>query len=116
MIQSLNIDPKENMHHQMKLKQFRENEKCYGIFSNNYSEMLPILILHCEECWTGSDSPCDDLPHKSTTMDTVMMDKLDNSPTLHILLSMVVLGDLTMAGCFVDWDCLQKILMEHKMA
>ena len=111
-----NIDPKESKHLDMKLKPFREDEKCFGIFKDSDSEIHPILILHCEECWTGTDSFCADLPGKPTTTDTVMMDKLDNSPTLHMLLSLVVLGDLTLAGCFVDWDCLQKILRENKMA
>ena len=111
-----NIDPKENTYHHMKLEHFRDDEKCFGIFKHNYSEKLPILILHCEECWTGSYSPCADLPQKPTKIDTVLVDKLDNSPTLHMLLSLVVLGDLTMAGCFVDWDCLKKVLIEHKMA
>ena len=33
---------------------------------------------------------------------------------LHLAISMVVLGDLSEPGCFVDWDSLSTLLREHK--
>jgi hypothetical protein len=39
-----------------------------------------------------------------------MKDLDENSSTLHTVMSYVIIGNLTMARCYVDWGCDQNIM------
>ena len=76
-----NIDGKDKA--DMKVKSFKLDEKCLGIFATEKDEINPFMILHSDDCWYRSGHPCSDLP-----VDTEV--QVDTTTITH---------NLTMAGC-----------------
>ena len=86
------------------INHFNLDEKCLGVFDLNMGENSPCMILHYDECWYTSGHECPDLPDEIELQTDIY-----NSPTItHIPLTSNVMGDLTLAGCYVDWDLLKK--------
>ena len=72
----------------------------------------PCMILHYDECWYRSGHECPDLPDETELQKNNFNCNTITHTIAHNPLTDIVLGDLTMAGCYVDWDLLKKGLMK----
>ena len=97
-----NIDDKESPTKDMSIEAVGNDETCLVISRNTTKEVL--LYLHCDECWNRSRHSCPNLP----VMDTL------TEASLHLPNCSVVLGDLAMAGCYMDWSNVESILLKMK--
>ena len=99
-------------------------EKCIGIFSTNIpgDDDLPDILLHSEECWNKSGPLCPDFPRGlnlppdelQLPNDDGIFEDLDYyEPTLHTNMANLLVWDLTVIGCFPDWDNIQKIMKKY---
>ena len=95
----------------LKLDFFILSESCLAIYDVKRENFeVPFILLHSENCWFRSGHICPDLPDHNLNVE--LMDKTDslvNSNITHTFLQSVVLGDLTMSGCFIDWDVVKSL-------
>ena len=120
-----NISDKSNDSKRLILKPHLIEEKCLGIFStaNPRDDNLPTIFLHSEECWNVCGHSCPQtrkLPPDELYLpndDGVLADLDYYVPTLHTNMAMLVMGDLTVVGCYPDWDSIDRIVKKYtKMA
>ena len=86
----------------MKVDMIRNDEACLAVFEQVLHNKL--LVLHSWSCWNREEHSCADLLEK----DLVINDRELN--TRHTDIGTVVMGDLSMAGCYVDWDAVKTII------
>jgi hypothetical protein len=67
-----------------------------------------VAIIHSEECWSRCGHSCPDLVNNRELEDI-------NKDIPHLLISSVVLGDLSMPGCFMDWNSLAVLIGQHNV-
>ena len=91
-----NIDPHLSPDETMKLEILRNDESCLVILDAILNTNL--LQLHCWSCWSRDDHSCPDLPPESVS------DEQPRYNTRHTDIGSVVMGDLSMAGCYLDWN------------
>ena len=105
----------------LEVGQYSPGETCLGIFSKQdpRDDYLPVVNLHVVECWNRSGHVCpllpkDKEPHdvdpNQPIEDAVVLDYDLYDPTLHILLDLVVVGDITKPGCDLEWNIIEKII------
>ena len=115
------ISDKKTRDSDLELKQLADDEVCLGIVSlkDPRDDGLPVLYLHCEECWTKSGHFCPHLPLDRKPQeddvslpieDSFLLDYDKYNPTKHVMMEWLVVGDITMPGCYPDWDVVKKIL------
>jgi hypothetical protein len=95
-----NVDPKSTATEEMKLNLLSHDEACLVV--SDSSGQTKLLVLQSSECWSRLSHSCDYLPPETSENDSVIKDLDENSPNLHTVMSFVIMGDLTMAGCYVD--------------
>ena len=94
----------------------KSDEICLAIFSKKEAreDGLPLLYLHGSECWTRSGHVCPDLPINvgidPDPEDDLFADYDFYNPTKHSMLELVVMGDLSMGGCYPDWARVKQML------
>ena len=115
------ISDKKSKDNDLELKQLDDDEVCLGIVSLKHprDDGLPVLYLHWEECWTKSGHFCPHLPldrepqeddESLPIEDSFMLDYDRYNPTKHAMMEWLVVGDITMPGCYPDWDMAKKII------
>ena len=94
----------------------KPDEICLAVFSQKEAreDGLPLLYLHGSECWTRSGHVCSDLPPMvgidPDPEDTIFVDYDFYNPIKHSMLELVVMGDLSMGGCYPDWARVKQVL------
>ena len=106
-----NIDPTISPNKDMNIDILKSDESCLVVCDS--LERKKLLVLHSYECWTRKEHSCDYLPPEAPEKESVLRDPELGSLILHTEISYVVLGDLTMPGCYVDWGCVQKMIAGH---
>ena len=96
-----NIDPQISPDETMRIEILRNDETCLVILDQTLNNNL--LQLHCWSCWSREVRYCPDLPPESVLNDAHYNGR-------HTDIGSIVLGDLTMAGCYVDWDQATRII------
>ena len=104
-----NIDPKINPRLQMKLELLNKDEICFYILSTFNQDKNPLLILHSWNCWSKVGHCCPDSP-ESTREENAIINMQADLNTTHTYIGNIVMGDLAMAGCYIDWDQIEKIV------
>ena len=107
-----NIDPTNSPKKDMNIEILKSDESCLVVFDS--LERNKLIVLHSFECWSRKEHSCAYLPPEALEKDSVLKDPDLNALTLHTEISYVVMGDLTMAGCYVDWNCVQKMIAGQK--
>ena len=107
----LNIEPTSSPENKLKLDKLRADEKSFAIFDQSSDEKL--MILHDNGCWTRSEHSCEYLPPESA-LQQIESASIGPSNTLHLDIGMIVLGDLSMPGCYVDWAAVKIMLAEQR--
>ena len=92
----------------MKLELLKSDESCFVVIDS--LEMKKLLVLHSYDCWSRLEHSCDALPPEATEKNSVLKDPTMKSTILHTEISYVVMGDLTMAGCYIDWESARNII------
>ena len=106
-----NIDPKCSPENDLILDKLRTDEKCLAVYDQR--SKLKLIILHENGCWGRDDHSCEDLPPEDALQETEYA-SIDSNKTLHMDIGMIVLGDLSVAGCYVDWAAAKNILAGQK--
>ena len=90
----------------MKLDIFKADEGCFAIYDKKSSAKL--LMLHDYGCWSREKRSCEDLPPENALKTDFA--SIDANKSLHTDIGTVVMGDLSMAGCYVDWAMAKMII------
>ena len=96
-----NIDPHVSPDKALKLKMLRKDEKCLVIHDEMLNQNL--LQLHSWSCWSREEHSCQDLPPENVLV-------YPHHSTKHTDIGLVVMGDLSVAGCYMDWDIAKTII------
>ena len=97
----------------MKIDIFKEDEACLAVIASMSQNKL--IILHKYECWKRKGHYCDAIPANMNKVNTtVLIDSNKDITTLHTYIGTVLLGDLTMQSCYVDWEAIHTILAGQK--
>ena len=114
-----NIGEKKNEEFGLELMKHGTDEACFAIFSVGKvrDDKLPLLYLHCDECWNHSGHSCPDLPFgdniDSATKEDLLLNHDFYDPTLHAMLEGLVMGDMSMKGCYPDWSEVNKLICKN---
>ena len=92
----------------MKLGILRSDEVCFAIFDQILNNKL--LLLHSWSCWSRGKHSCIDLPPEEVLENECVVLNDSEYNTRHTDIGTVVLGDLSMAGCYVDWEVAKTIM------
>ena len=109
-----NIEDKNDEQSDFELKIHRADQACFVVSSetNPRDDKLPVLYLHCSDCWTQSSDSCQDLPEAEEKENVILNNEFYN-PTLHAMLEWAVIGDITMQGCYLDWPKVKQMIDEN---
>jgi hypothetical protein len=98
-----NIEPIESPDDSKKPIIMKDDGTCLAVFDNLLEKN--VALVHCNECWSICGHSCTDLPENE--LSDIHKD------ILHLGISSVVLGDLSMFGCFMDWSSMAVLLVQH---
>ena len=87
--------------------------------TNPRDDNLPMLFLNFSDCWNKSGHSCQDLPETDLYADdkeNIILNHEYYDPTLHAMLEWVVLGDISMKGCYPDWSSVKEMIEENMCA
>ena len=93
-----------------------EDENCPGIFATNFhhpsGECVPLLYLHCSECWLGSGRSCTESAGNTDKQQKVVINTELDFNTLHVHQDTVV--TLRVDKQYqLNWEEAVKIIQEH---
>ena len=112
-----NISVTHNDELNLVIKKHLDNEMCLGIFSTQKprDDFLPSVFLHSSMCWDRSGHTCPDLPEdlEADNPGNTFVDYNYYIPTLHCPQDLLVCGDTSLAGCFMDWVECKKMITEN---
>ena len=91
------IDDQESPTGEMKLEAICNDEICLTIVDMKTRDNL--ILLHSNDCWSQTGHQCG---HQKKTM--------NKDTPKHMLICSLVLGDLSMDGCYLDWVSVETIL------
>ena len=112
-----NICEKKSEEFGLEFKMHSSDEPCFAIFAEKLprDDSLPAIYLHCAECWSQPGHSCKDLPDPDNQVerDEVILNHGSYNPTLHAMLELVLLGDIKMKGCYLDWVKVQEMIAKN---
>ena len=113
-----NIEEKRNEELGMEIKIYRADEACLVVSSesNPRDDDLPVLFLHCCDCWNKSVKSCPDFPKLDLDADeneNIILNHEYYDPTVHAMLEWVIVGDYNTEGCYPDWSKLEQMIKKN---